>query len=211
MRTEKMRQRNIQKVFVAAPILFAKYGVFETTLQMIARQAGLSTRSVVNYFATRENLLFEVYARHYKLKAEEIKTFAEEPKFLKRTGKEQVLAALKAYLDDVKNNYEDICSLIEIQAVLVSNGKLNTKTLRKEWAENIQAVITEAYHKGLEDGSIANKNLDKTEIPLLVFTAQGLYRQYATALKTGDRKDAKLHAAAIESLLKHVDDLLSRE
>lgn len=207
-----MRQRNIQKVFVAAPILFAKYGVFETTLQMIARQAGLSTRSVVNYFATRENLLYEVYARHYKLKAEEVKAFAEEPKFLKRTGKEQILSAMKAYLDDIKNGYEDICSLIEIQAVLVSSGKLNEKNLHKEWSMQIESLIVEAYKKGLEDGSIHNKSLDaEKEIPLFMFIMKGLYRQYATALKMGDRKDAKAHAIAIEAFFAHVSALLDHE
>lgn len=211
MRTEKMRQRNIQKVFAAAPILFAKYGVFETTLQMIARQAGLSTRSVVNYFATRENLLYEVYARYYRLKAEEVKNYGEETKYLKRTGKEQILTALKAYLDDVKANYQDLCSLIEIQAVLVSSGKLNEKTLHKEWADAIEMLIKDAYEKGVEDGSIHNKDLDAdTEIPLLLFTVKGLYKQYATALKTGDRKSSKAYAAAIEALFGHVSVLLDK-
>ena len=51
-----MRIDNMEKVFKAAMTLFSKQNVTNTTLQMIADEAGVSTRSIVNYFNTRENL-----------------------------------------------------------------------------------------------------------------------------------------------------------
>ena len=80
MRTEKMRLDNIEKVYRATVRLFEKHNVMNTTLQMIANEAGVSTRSIVNYFKTRENLLLAVHQRYVDSDARSGK--AERPRIL---------------------------------------------------------------------------------------------------------------------------------
>ena len=92
MRTEKMRIDNMEKVFKAAMTLFSKQNVTNTTLQMIADEAGVSTRSIVNYFNTRENLLLATHQRYIEYAFGELRKFCETEEYQKLNGREQVLA-----------------------------------------------------------------------------------------------------------------------
>ena len=89
MRTEKMRIDNMEKVFKAAMTLFSKQNVTNTTLQMIADEAGVSTRSIVNYFNTRENLLLATHQRYIEYAFGELKKFCETEEYQKLNGRGQ--------------------------------------------------------------------------------------------------------------------------
>ena len=53
MAASKERDQNIQKVIKAAQSLFISEGVAATSINRIAREAGLTPMSVYRYFGTR--------------------------------------------------------------------------------------------------------------------------------------------------------------
>lgn len=61
MAASKERDQNIQKVIKAAQSLFISEGVAATSINRIAREAGLTPMSVYRYFGTKDSLVLAVW------------------------------------------------------------------------------------------------------------------------------------------------------
>ena len=158
MRTEKMRIDNIEKVFRAAMTLFSKQNVTNTTLQMIADEAGVSTRSIVNYFKTRENLLLATHQRYVEHAFGELKKFCETEEYQKLNGRQQVIALTRRVLDFVPVYYNHIYAMKEIAVAVTAVGIASDERFINECVLSLSSPVNKAMEKGMWDQIQKEKN-----------------------------------------------------
>ena len=63
---EKVREENKKRVIEEAARLFKENGLEKTTIEMIANAAGLTKRSVQNYYETKNAIILGVFRLHEK-------------------------------------------------------------------------------------------------------------------------------------------------
>ena len=63
---EKVREENKKRVIEEAARLFKENGLEKTTIEMIANAAGLTKRSVQNYYETKNAIILDVFRLHEK-------------------------------------------------------------------------------------------------------------------------------------------------
>ena len=209
MRTEKMRIDNIEKVFKAAMALFSKQNVTNTTLQMIADEAGVSTRSIVNYFNTRENLLLATHQRYVEHAFGELKKFCETEDYQKLNGREQVLAITRCILDFVPKYYNHIYAMKEIVVAVTAAGIASDERFINECVLSLSSPVNQAMEKGIKDGSVSLPNgLNNDNIKMFLVVLRGVFEEYAEILKSKNEDAIKTVSNAIETLYTYLDAIL---
>ena len=212
MRTEKMKLDNIEKVFNATMRLFAKQDVMNTTLQMIADEAGVSTRSIVNYFKTRENLLLATHQRYVEFAMQKLTSYAGGEKYKSLTGREQVIAIARAVLGFVPEYYVHIYAMKEITVAVAAAGITNDERFINETVKAIHIPVRAAIEKGLKDGSISLPNgINDDNIKMFIVVLRGIFQEYAEILKSKNEAAIKTMSSAIETLYKYLDAILKGE
>lgn len=212
MRTEKMRLDNIEKVYRATIRLFMKNNVMNTTLQMIAAEAGVSTRSIVNYFKTRENLLLAVHKRYVGIAMQKLDELITSERYLALSGREEVGEITKHVFGFVTEFYVHIYAMTEIAIAVSAAGITDEKRFIDETVNTLNTPITKAIEKGIQDGSI---NLphgpNKDNINMFIIILRGLFEEYAEILKSNNEKAIKMIRDAIETLYGYLDAILRGE
>ena len=209
MRTEKMRIDNIEKVFRAAMTLFSKQNVTNTTLQMIADEAGVSTRSIVNYFKTRENLLLATHQRYVEHAFGELKKFCETEEYQKLNGRQQVIALTRRVLDFVPVYYNHIYAMKEIAVAVTAVGIASDERFINECVLSLSSPVNKAMEKGMKDGSVNLPNgLNDNNIKMFLVVLRGVFEEYAEILKSKNEDAIKTVSNAIETLYSYLDAIL---
>ena len=212
MRTEKMRLDNIEKVYRATVRLFEKHNVMNTTLQMIANEAGVSTRSIVNYFKTRENLLLAVHQRYVDSALTELDKHCATEKYKSLNGREQVLDITRHVLDFVPNYYVHIYAMREISIAVSAAGITDDKRFINEAIDFVFQPAKAAMKKGLEDGSIKlARGYNEDNLKMFIVVLRGIFEEYAEILKSNNEEGIKGVANAIETLYQYLDAILKGE
>ncbi|MBO4736992.1 MAG: TetR/AcrR family transcriptional regulator [Bacilli bacterium] len=209
MRTEKMRLDNIEKVYRATIRLFEKNNVMNTTLQMIANEAGVSTRSIVNYFKTRENLLLAVHQRYVDSALTELDKHCATEKYKSLNGREQVLDITRHVLDFVPNFYVHIYAMREISIAVSAAGITDDKRFINEAIDFVFKPAKIAMQKGLEDGSITLAHgYNEDNLKMFIVVLRGVFEEYAEILKSKNEAAIKTVSNAIETLYNYLDAIL---
>ena len=209
MRTEKMRLDNIEKVYRATIRLFEKHNVMNTTLQMIANEAGVSTRSIVNYFKTRENLLLAVHQRYVDSALTELDKHLATEKYKSLNGREQVLYITRHVLDFVPLYYVHIYAMREISIAVSAAGITDDKRFINEAIDFVFKPAKIAMQKGFEDGSITLANgYNEDNLKMFIVVLRGVFEEYAEILKSKNEAAIKTVSNAIETLYTYLDAIL---
>lgn len=206
MRTEKMRQDNIRKVYSASADLFANYGVANTNLETIADKAGVSLRSVVNYFGKKEKLIKDM--RHFFVEkgVNDVRELLKNDSFQALNGREKLIEAIKIMVEYTRKRYLYICALVEMRS-------LETHPIEQE--DEVLPPILELHemfrnyiYQGVEDGSVRNDSRFAEYIPLLIITVKGFLTQYSSVLKNKDYSSLEQFENSFNSLYHFLNDLL---
>ena len=212
MRTEKMRLDNIEKVYSATVRLFMKNNVMNTTLQMIAAEAGVSTRSIVNYFKTRENLLLAVHQRYVDSALKEFAKYCDTEEYKSLNGREQILSITRHVLGFVPGYYVHIYAMREISVAVTAAGITDDKRFINEAIDFVFQPAKAAMKKGLEDGSIKlARGYNEDNLKMFIVVLRGIFEEYAEILKSNNEEGIKGVANAIETLYQYLDAILKGE
>ena len=206
MRTEKMRQDNIRKVYSASADLFANCGVANTNLETIADKAGISLRSVVNYFGKKEKLIKDM--RHYFVEkaTNEIRDAYQQESFKTLSGREKLIEAIKIMVEYTKNKYLYICALVEMRSLETNPGEQEDEILPP--ILELHEFFRNFVYEGIKDGSVRNDSRFAEYIPLLIITVKGFLTQYSSVLKNKDYSSLATFENSFESLYHFLSDLL---
>lgn len=205
MRTEKMRQDNIRKVYSASADLFANNGVANTNLETIADKAGISLRSVVNYFGKKEILIKDMRRFFVEKGANEVRAIYQEPSFLKLSGREKLIEAIKIMVEYTKKRYLHICALVEMRSL---TNPIDEEDETLPPILELHGMFRNFIYQGVEDGSVRNDSRFAEYIPLLIITVKGFLTQYSSVLKNKDHKSLETFENSFNSLYRFLTDLL---
>ena len=149
-----IRQRNIQKVLHEAMMLFVENGVENTSVEMIARKADLTLRSVQNYFPTKGDLITAVLQNGYDRELEEMKSFFASESYKSKTGAEQILSIVSVSLNKAVEYSDIVFCTAQLQHIVIrmSDGA-GKPMLTGNW-QFFGEQLQKAFETGVSDGSI---------------------------------------------------------
>ena len=91
MTSEERREMNRESILTAADRLFAENGTKGTTISQIAGAAGVVSKTVLNIFGSKSNLIFSVTARCAEHALQNAEALSRAPAYRKSSGLEQAL------------------------------------------------------------------------------------------------------------------------
>jgi len=201
------KELNINRVIKIAQELFLKNGIANTSVNTIAREAGLAPMSVYRYFGTKDELVnrtwqdalvtfYEVFMERYSRKAEGLKT-----------GFERYTACMEAYFELYIEFPEWFKYTLEMFASASDKRISETNDMKKVFWDYCEREIPipalRALQEGQLDGSIKPdvNILEIYQVMLNAYTAPSIYQDSAAGVQPVDivKFTSKLIANYIKS------------
>jgi AcrR family transcriptional regulator len=166
MANEQIKIRNLEHTIDVTFNLLLQYGIESLTKEMIARESGLSRKSIDRYFSSKVDCIMAVAENALeKIRAEELKNF---PDGIFENGEYTGIQLLKKYMEDLKRVFLAEPRLLvlynELKIYIYRHGKSQTKDYATliDWLGNRQ-LRKKIYKLGKEDGTIKSNNDVSTE------------------------------------------------
>lgn len=186
------KELNINRVIKIAQELFLKNGIANTSVNTIAREAGLAPMSVYRYFGTKDELVnrtwqdalvtfYEVFMERYSKKAEGLKT-----------GFERYTACMEAYFELYIEFPEWFKYTLEMFASASDKRISETNDMKKvfwDYCEHeIPIPALRALQEGQLDGSIKPdvNILEIYQVMLNAYTAPSIYQDSSAGVQPVD-------------------------
>jgi AcrR family transcriptional regulator len=151
---ERKKQQTRQALYEAATRLFLDQGYARTTVAEIAAEAGVSTKTLFNYFSGKEDLLLR--SRYERMVAMEVGLVEE----LRRVDPEQALASVVGQIVEWTLTGEDQSLELGLaQARLIlAEPELRARSLDILWEleRRLAAVLHDAYPERFDAVSAAS-------------------------------------------------------
>ena len=157
------------KILSVARIVFARKGAINTTMETVARAAGLGRRTIYTYFKTREELLDEVIRWEkesiiYQLNQVIIKSLSPEKKIV-----QFMTAHMKAIENLIEKNH-----LLRLEFL---RGSERIEIYRKEVDVHEKDCLVSILKEGARSGVFLIDDYENTAI-LTLTTLKGLENQF---------------------------------
>jgi AcrR family transcriptional regulator len=139
-----------QRLLATATRLFAEQGYERTTVQEIVDQAGVTKGALYHYFGSKDDLLYEVYARVLRLQQERLDSFADAD-----APVEQRLRAAAA--DVVITSIETLDDTVIFFRSMHQLGPEKQKQVRAErrrYHERFRALVEEGQRAGVFSSAV---------------------------------------------------------
>lgn len=176
------KQKKRRDIVNAAAVVFAQTGYHETTIQHIARQAGIGKGTVYEYFATKEDLFLAVYdawmtdyeelvARNVEqatdtlAKVEAVRDSTVEF-YQQRAGQAPLLLELWAHA--LRTDNPAFLNRINATRRFLNNlgAELTKELIQQGWFTNVDAQAFALLETGINDGVFLAWVLDGGGFPL---------------------------------------------
>jgi Transcriptional regulator len=183
MPNEKVRQENIRNVIRQAMKLFVANGIENTSMEMIARESGLTLRSVQNYFHTKNDLYTAVLKNGYTIELNEIRSYFASEHYMSKSGAEQVIDIISTTLNKAVE-YSDIvfCTAQMQHVVTRASNNCDDPQLTDNW-RYIMEHVQNAFDKGVQDGSVGQTtNKEIVDVKTIMLGLLGIREQIAYAM-----------------------------
>ena len=192
--------------------LFTANGVENTSVEMIARESGLTLRSVQNYFRTKKDLIAAVLANSYAAELKDMKSMALAESYQNKNGAEQIIEIITIACQKAIGKADVIFCTSQMEHILSRASKDNEEVrLEGNW-NFIMDHIQRAFTKGLKDGSITVKMKDNlVDANSITLALYGIQQQVAFAMC-----DQRLHEVfqpeiAIKKYIRQMELMLSEK
>ena len=162
---EEQREKNIRLVTEKALDCFLEIGIEKTKIADIARQCGLTERSVFRYFETKADLVLAASLLYWNRVLERIdRMFQEDSPESSTTGLEDAAKILVCYSRLYRLGPKGMRFTLDAELTLHNAGRLHEiKNQPPESFETSNGPMAKAIRKGLADGSIS-PDVDVREI-----------------------------------------------
>lgn len=154
---EELREKNVKNVLEQALDCFKEFGLEATTIKLVAKRAGVTTRSVSRYFGGKSNLIAEVmrlFSNDFFAKVDEGFRIASKEE---KSGFEQVSLYLKLQYAIYKDDYTDFLLVLEMERYLSICQEDNKEAMLVQYFRHMhryRGILLEILEKGMQDGSI---------------------------------------------------------
>lgn len=137
-------QAMIDKILVTASHLFVQKGYEKTSMQDIARTAGISKGAIYHHFQSKSDIIFAVLKQRYQLMEDDLMNWLKTTEHL--TGKEQLKAIFQFSLES-QGAYRN----------MLDEESFNAEFMLTMMRYNLRIgtpLIARIIKKGMHDGSI---------------------------------------------------------
>ena len=168
MANEKKRIENMKKVIQKAIELYCTNGVAKTSYKDIAEASSVASRSVQNYYPTKNDLVIAAYNEIIDILDNDIYNYTLTEEYSELSGIEQVSKLVYKSLNTVVTDENLISCIAEMEIYL---QKENIDIPQKKYCDFIISLIKHALKKGMKDGTIRPEieNDDLFELTLPVY------------------------------------------
>lgn len=171
-RIAREKERKRQEIVDVAEKLFFKEGFKETSMDMIAKKAEFSKRTVYKYFGSKEELYSAIALKGVELLQEIILKSSEN----QETGFDRLSSIAKSLIEMKRAhlNYAEVIAYFLNQS-FAKNINIENIIKCRDLVRDIRVLINNYINQGIEDGSV-KKDIDvqKTVISLQTIVV-GMY------------------------------------
>lgn len=155
MSLEDVRKQNKERVVESALKCFSVNGIENTKISDIAKQGGITERSVYRYFNTKADLVLEAALLFWAQSVEKSKIVYARTQLESISGAEQIRLVLKAYADQYFVARKELLFIQEAEAYLSRSNMIHLirNNLPSDFSEGT-APLAKAILKGMEDGTV---------------------------------------------------------
>jgi len=133
-----------QRLITAATRLFAEKGYESTSVQDVVAAAGVTKGAMYHYFGSKDDLLYEIYARVLRMQTERLEKVASSEAPLEerlRAAAADVVVTSLANLDDTKIFFRSMHQLNP-------NNQRTVRAERRRYHERFRAMVEEGQASG---------------------------------------------------------------
>lgn len=180
--SEEELSRRKRRIIHTAFELFCRNGVDRVTIKDIAKMASVGEKSVYRYFNTKKELLLETgFVLWEEIVNELMVTIGSD--YENKSGLEQVHYLLDGFRTLYENNADYVLFSYDYKLSLVHHAFVMTEAEYDEILRPIHDMYLDAIQKGIEDGSIAQREGAED----LYFAIWGLMRGFVVKMVIYDR------------------------
>ncbi len=210
MDQSNIKEQNIRNVIKVAQRLFLEEGAGKTSINRIAREAGLSATSIYRYFENKDNLIFAVWKDSLIIFYDELLPYYEEKSKDLQTGYERFLCCLQCHID-IYNKFpnwltytREMFSTVDTRPHRKEDYTSEAGKVDAYWEfynKEIPIPILKALKDGVEDGSIRSDiNIYEVyQIIFNVYTGQNIYQYF-----TGSSQPTDIYILTVKMLAQYL-------
>jgi len=143
----------ITQIVDATVDIIVKKGIKETTLDAVAKKAGLSKGGLIHYFPTKkvliETVVKEFFSEIFK-KGKRIRDLHDDPY-------EQIISFIWLFNREDSFNFSGYRMFFEIMAIASKDEEY--KQIFHQWVNNWVELLEASLEKGIEKGDFTKKNI----------------------------------------------------
>lgn len=161
-----MRKEN---VLAHALTLFCRNGLEETSIEQIAKSAGIGPASIYRYFDTKAELAIRCGIYYWKQTSKKYIGIFSEEKYNLKNGYDQMKMIMELLQQIYKNESSFLYFLQEFD-IFVKKYDIAPERLNcyEEYILNLKVYVTDALDKGMKDGSLYfEKSVDEVYFSIM--------------------------------------------
>jgi AcrR family transcriptional regulator len=137
----------VERLIGAATRLFADQGYQRTTVQEVVAAAGVTKGAMYHYFASKEDLLYEIYRGILAVQLHRLQAFAEAEAPIE----ERLRAAAVDVIATTVDNFEDLTIVVRCMHLLEPEKQRAVHAERRRDHELFRGMIEEGQRTGAFD------------------------------------------------------------
>lgn len=180
MTSEERKEINRQRIIAVSTRLFVLQGIPNTTIAQIAKEANVVSRTVLNIFGTKNNLILADMVAISDQVLNHLHGVATSPEYRALSGLEQIFVVLNIR-GDVLRRRPDVLLLVSEVKVWVARS-CHEERVAKVYMDNVSAlyrIMGASLEKGIRDGSINPAVVKEQALPVLVSSFRAAIQQLA--------------------------------
>lgn len=192
MSTTTLRPQLRDKVLDAADRLLGRLGYRKTTMDDLAREAGIGRRTIYLYFSSKEEVFFASIDRVVERMLEELRRISVAREPAPARLERMLIARVLLRLDSVRDYYQSLDEML---------GALRAGYLerRERWFADEARVLAEVIASGVASGELETDDPEQAARTLVLAT-NSLLPWSLSARQLGSRKEVERDVQAIAGL-----------
>jgi AcrR family transcriptional regulator len=141
-----------QRLVAVAVKLFAERGFEGTSVQELVEAAGVTKGAMYHYFASKDDLLFEIYHRLLGTQTERLSAIGEGP----GTAAQRVRAAAVDVVETTLQSIDEAIVFFRSIHMLPQEKRAEVRAERRQYHERFRALVEEGQRDGDLRGDVSS-------------------------------------------------------
>ena len=158
---DELKNARIERILLSAFSLFSHSGIDAIAMTDIAKNAEIGVASLYRYFETKDEIAIRTAIWAWENQKKMILPMMDDSGYYQKNGISQLEEILELFCKLYQNEPDFFRYIYFFDAYIVCQ-KISSERLTayQDVIQTVHKIISEAIHKGLEDGSISNTYKD---------------------------------------------------